>query len=61
MGEVTIHNDFGAQEKKSVIASTFFLSIWHELLGLVAMILAFRLLSFKPAFSLSFFLFIEVL
>ena len=51
----------GAQEKKSVTASMFFLSICHEVMGLVAMILAFRLLSFKPAFSLSFFPFIEVL
>ena len=35
--------------------------ICHEVMGLVAMTLAYRLLSFKPAFSLSFFPFIEVL
>ena len=51
MGAVTIHNDFGAQEKKSVTASTFFLSICHEVMGLVAMILAFRLLSFKQVYN----------
>ena len=30
-------------------------SIWHEVMGLVAMILVFRMLSFKPAFSLFLF------
>ena len=38
---------------KSAIVSTFSLSICHEVMGLDAMILIFRMLSFKPAFSLS--------
>jgi len=40
---------------KSVTASTFPSSIYHEVMGLVAMILVFQMLSFKPAFSLSSF------
>ena len=40
---------------KSVTASTFSTSIWHEVMGLNAMILVFWMLSFKPAFSLSSF------
>ena len=35
---------------KSVILSTFFLSICHEVMGLYAMFLVFWMLSFKPAF-----------
>ena len=38
---------------KSVTASTFPPSICHEVMGPDAMILAFWMLSFKPAFSLS--------
>ena len=38
---------------KSAIVSTFSLSICHEVMGLDAMILIFRMLSFKPAFSLA--------
>ena len=41
---------------KSVTASTFSLSIFHEMRGLDAMILVFWMLSFKPAFSLSSFI-----
>ena len=39
--------------------STFPPSIWHEVMGLDAMILVFWMLSFKPAFSLSSFTFIK--
>ena len=40
---------------KSVTASTLSLSICHEIMGPDAMILAFGMLSFKPAFPLSSF------
>ena len=50
MAAVTIHSDFGAQEKKSVTASIFFPSICHEVMGPDAMILIFQMLSFKPVF-----------
>ena len=42
------------KEIKSVTVSIVSPSIWHEVKGLDAMILAFWMLSFKPAFSLSF-------
>ena len=54
MFAVTICSDFGAQESKSVTASTFSLSICHEVMGPDAKILVFWMLSFKLAFSLSF-------
>ena len=39
MAAVTIHSDFRAQEKKkSVTAFTFSPSVWHEVMGLNAMI-----------------------
>ena len=41
------------KKRKSVTASTFSPSIFHEVKGLDAMILVFLILSFKPAFSLS--------
>ena len=44
---------------KSVIASTFYPSVCHEEMGPDAMILIFWMLSFKPAFSHSFFIFIK--
>ena len=44
---------------KSVISSTFSLSICHEMMGPDAMILVFLMLSFKPAFSLSTFTLIK--
>ena len=44
---------------KPVTVSIVFPSICHEVMGLDAMILVFCLLSFKPAFSLSFFPFIK--
>ena len=52
-------SDFRAQENKVVTVSTAFPSIYHEVMGSDAMILVFWMLSFKPAFSLSSFAFIE--
>ena len=46
---------------KSVTVSTVSPSICHELMGPDAMIFVFWMLSFKPAFSLSSFIFIESL
>ena len=54
MAAVTVHSNFGAQERKYVTISTF--SICHEVMGLDAMILVFFMLSFKLAFSLCFIL-----
>ena len=39
MATVTIHSDFGAQERKSVIISTFSFSICYSVMGADAMIL----------------------
>ena len=51
MAAVTICSDFGAQENKVCHCCHFFLpSICCEVMGLDAMILAFWMLSFKPAF-----------
>ena len=67
MDAITIHSDFGAQENK-ICHCFYFLSIhlpwsdgtsWH--MGSSAMILDFLMLSFKPAFPLSSFTFIETL
>ena len=44
---------------KSVTVSIVSPSIYHEVMGLDAMIIVFWMLSFKPAFSLSFFTFIK--
>ena len=46
---------------KPATVSTFFPSIFHEVMGLDAMIFDFLMLSLKPAFSLSFFTFIKKL
>ena len=54
-----ICNDFGAQKIKSVTVSIVSPSICHEVMGPVAMILLFWMVSFKPAFSLSSFTFIK--
>ena len=43
------------KERNSVTVSTFSPSICHEMMALSAVILAFWMLSFKPAFSLSSF------
>ena len=50
---------FGAQENKVCHCSTVSASICHELMGSGAMIFVFWMLSFKPAFSPSFFTFIK--
>ena len=47
------------KKKKSVIASNFSPSLCHEVMGLSAKILVFWMLSFNPAFSLSFFTLIK--
>ena len=47
------------KKRKSVTASTFPLSICHEVMGLDAMILVFLMLSFKPALSHSSFIIIQ--
>ena len=44
---------------KSATVSTVSPSIWHEVMGLDAMILIFWMLNFKPTFSLSSFTFIK--
>ena len=54
MVAITINSDFGAPKNKSVIVSTFFPSICHEVMELDAMVLVFWMLRFKPAFSLFF-------
>ena len=59
MAAVTVCSDFEAQENKCVTVSIGSPSICHEMMGLDAMILEFWILSFKPAFSLSFFTFIK--
>ena len=59
MAAVTICNDFGAPKIKSFTVAIVSLSICHEVMGLGAMILVFRMLSFKTAFSLSSFTFIK--
>ena len=51
---ITICSDFAAQENNLTV-STFSLSICYEVMGPDAMILVFRMLSFKSAFSLSSF------
>ena len=51
MAEVTVPNDFGAQEKKIYHCFPFF-PICHEVMGSDATIFMFLMLSFKPAFSL---------
>ena len=55
MAAVTICSDFGAQENKICNCFCFFPSICHEMMGLEDIILVFWMLSFKPAFLLSFF------
>ena len=47
---VTICSNFGAQKTKSVTASTFILSICHEVMGLDAMIFVFGKLSLSQLF-----------
>ena len=59
MAAVTNGSDFGPKRVKCVPISTFSPSICHEVMGLDAVIFVFRMLSFKPAFSLSYFTFIK--
>ena len=60
MAAITIFSDFGAPPIiKSDILSTVSPFIYHEVMGPDAMILVFRMLSFKPTFSLSTFTFIK--
>ena len=47
------------KKRKSVTTFTFSLSIFHEVMGLDAMILFFFIVSFKPALSLSSFILIK--
>ena len=55
---VTICSDFGAPQNKSFTVSIVSPSICHEVMGLDAMILVL-MLSLKPDFSLSSFIFIK--
>ena len=59
MAAVTIYRDFEAPEIKSLNVSIVPSPICHEVIGADAIILVFRMLSFKPAFSLSSFTFIK--
>ena len=59
MVAVTYSSDFGAEENNLSLFSIVSPSICHEVLGLNAMILIFGMLSFRPAFSLSSFIFIK--
>ena len=60
MAAVTIQSDFWAQENKACHHSFHcFPSICHEVMGPDIMILAFWMLSFKSAFSLSSLIFIK--
>ena len=58
MAAVTVHSDFGDQDKVCHCFH-FFPSICHEVMGLDSIISVFWKLSFKPAFSLSFSTFIK--
>ena len=59
MAAITICSDFGAQKIKSATVSIVSPSICHEVMGPNAMILVFKMLSFKPTFSLSSYNFIK--
>ena len=59
MAAITISSDFGAQENKVCHCFHCSLSICLEVMGPDAMIFVFRMLSFKPTFSLSYFTFIK--
>ena len=51
MTAVPVPSKFGAQKIKSVTSSNFSPSIFHEVMGLDAIILVFWMFSFKPALS----------
>ena len=59
MTAVTIHSYFGTQENEIFTVSTFLPSICHEVMGPVAMIFVFAVLSFQPTFPLRSFTFIK--
>ena len=59
MAAVNVHSDFGAQENKICHCFHYPPSICHEVMGLDALIFVFRMLTFKPAFSLSSFTLIK--
>ena len=59
MAAVTICLILEAKKIKSVTVSVVYPSIFHEVMGLDAMMLIFWLLSFNPAFSLPSFTFIK--
>ena len=59
MAAVTICSDFGAKKYKSLTVSILSPSVCHEVMGPDAIILVFRMLSFKPTFSFSSFTFIK--
>ena len=59
MAAVTIFSDFRAQENKVSHCFHCFPSICHKVMGMDAMTFVFRMLSFKPAFSVSSFSFIK--
>ena len=61
MATVTICSDFGAQENKICHCFHFSPFYLREVMGQDAMILVFRMVSFKPAFLLSSFTFIKML
>ena len=60
MTVVTAHNNFGAQEK-FCHCFHFFPSVFHEVMGLDALILVSWMLSFESVFSLSYSTFIKKL
>ena len=60
MAVITVHGDFGAQEKLYCF-SYCFSAYLHEVMDLMPMILLFWILSFTSAFSLSSFNFIKTL
>ena len=51
MAAVTFCSDFGAQEIKSSTVSIVSPLIYNEVMGPDAMIVIFRMLSFRPPFS----------
>ena len=59
MAAVTIRSDFEAQENKVCLCFHCFPICCHEVMELGAIILVLWMLSFKPAFSLSSFIFIK--
>ena len=59
MTAITVCSDFGVQKIETATVSTVSPSICHEVLGPDAMILVFKMLSFKPTFSLSSFTFVN--